>query len=333
MHHSSLTVSTTQPEVSQGAASDTRWSYGRSSGKRLASGASCMDTGASTCSPGNDVMDCRGYLAVSAVSAAPSLPLSVDGVSGVMMHAHGQSAATVAAACCCAAAANLKAEGPAVADIAPTPKRQRIRDLAVTHGCHPSSCEETSGEVPASEGISGGTGLAAKRSIRSSPLRAEMFLDFVDSSSLVMLPSREKAEALLQQHRQRLSATREQQRGGVCARLRPLERPPFAFVSTGCRNRSGSTLTSIVAERDSTKLKGIVNGELPLTEKTLTTLEVGLRARESLYRLRQQVLELPGPNRHGVALVYGAKMSADDGYDYRSALGICVDAVNSKVQN
>lgn len=57
---------------------------------------------------------------------------------------------------------------------------------------------------------------------------------------------------------------------------------------------------------------------LPCSEEApLLALERSIAARNTLHRLRHQVLELPRPNRHGVGLIYGARMSSDDGHDYR----------------
>ncbi|KAL8454410.1 hypothetical protein Emag_001437 [Eimeria magna] len=146
------------------------------------------------------------------------------------------------------------------------------------------------------------------------PLNADMFLNFVDPASLLLLPPREAAEALILQHRERLTLAKQQQQQQHQQQQQQQQRaagpytPLHKRLRTHRRAAGGSRcrLSSSLAPAPS------MSDEAPLL-----ALERGLAARNTLHRLRQQVLELPNPNRHGVALIYGARMSSNDGHDYR----------------
>ncbi|OEH75094.1 hypothetical protein cyc_03230 [Cyclospora cayetanensis] len=139
------------------------------------------------------------------------------------------------------------------------------------------------------------------------PLTADMFLDFVDSSSLLLLPPRKAAEALVAQHRERLSLAKQHKQRGLATCP-----PPAHKRLRGPRRATTGCTTRLVPQ------SGGPSAAAPCgNEGTLATLERSLAARNTLHRLRHQVLELPKPNRHGVGLIYGARMSSDDGHDYR----------------
>ncbi|XP_026190681.1 uncharacterized protein LOC113146713 [Cyclospora cayetanensis] len=136
-----------------------------------------------------------------------------------------------------------------------------------------------------------------------------MFLDFVDSSSLLLLPPRKAAEALVAQHRERLSLAKQHKQRGLATCP-----PPAHKRLRGPRRATTGCTTRLVPQ------SGGPSAAAPCgNEGTLATLERSLAARNTLHRLRHQVLELPKPNRHGVGLIYGARMSSDDGHDYRQA--------------
>ncbi|KAL8270419.1 hypothetical protein Esti_005648 [Eimeria stiedai] len=141
------------------------------------------------------------------------------------------------------------------------------------------------------------------------PLNADMFLNFVDPASLLLLPPREAAEALISQHRERLTLVRQQQQ-------QQQQQPRAAGAYTPLHKRLRTHRRAAGSSR--CRLSNCLAAPPSMSDEgPLLALERGLVARNTLHRLRQQVLELPNPNRHGVALIYGARMSSNDGHDYR----------------
>lgn len=149
-------------------------------------------------------------------------------------------------------------------------------------------------------------------------LSADMFLNFVDSSSLLLLPAREAAEALVAQHRERLTLAKQQQQQ---AQQHQQQRGVVTCPPAPKRLRGPRRAAAVCGTRLATSMGAPAAGSSSLgppgDEGPLLALERGLAARNTLHRLRTQVLELPKPNRHGVGLIYGARMSSDDGHDYR----------------
>lgn len=137
------------------------------------------------------------------------------------------------------------------------------------------------------------------------PLSSDMFLNFVNPSTLLLLPPREAAETLLAQHRERLALAKQQQQRAVATC------PPPHKRLRGPRRAGTSSGTRLVAP------VGAGTTGIATDEGLLLALERGLAARQTLHRLRHHVLELPKPNRHGVGLIYGVRMSSVDGHDYR----------------
>ncbi|KAL8434772.1 hypothetical protein ACSSS7_002909 [Eimeria intestinalis] len=146
------------------------------------------------------------------------------------------------------------------------------------------------------------------------PLHADMFLNFVDPASLLLLPPREAAEAVISQHRERLTLARQQQQQQQQQRAAAASASGGPYTPLHKRLRTHRR----AAGSSRCRLSNTLGAHPSMSDEApLLALERGLAARNTLHRLRQQVLELPNPNRHGVALIYGARMSSNDGHDYR----------------